>query len=105
VIIITSTVRIRADHYDEAIAFSKRHVAASRLESGCLSHRYFEDPENPRTLVFLEYWKDQAAIDAHFAQPYSLEFAKAFRSWCEGELCLEFHYVSATNQLDLGSGS
>jgi quinol monooxygenase YgiN len=105
VIIITSTVRIRADHYDEAIAFSKRHVAASRLESGCLSHRYFEDPENPRTLVFLEYWKDQAAIDAHFAQPHSLEFAKAFRSWCEGELCLEFHHVSATNQLDLGSGS
>jgi quinol monooxygenase YgiN len=104
VIIITSTVQIRADHYDEAVAFSKRHVAASRLESGCLSHRYFEDPENPCTLVFLEYWKDQAAIDAHFAQSYSLDFSKAFRSWCEGELCLEFHHVSATNQLDLGAG-
>ncbi|MBW2295638.1 MAG: antibiotic biosynthesis monooxygenase [Deltaproteobacteria bacterium] len=102
-IIITSTVTIKADHYDEAVAFSKLHVAASRLEDGCLSHRYFEDPENPRTLIFLEYWKDQAAIDSHFAQPYSLEFAKAFRSWCEGNLNLDFHHVSATNQLDLGS--
>jgi quinol monooxygenase YgiN len=103
-IIITSTVTLKAEHYDEAVAFSKHHVDASRLEAGCLSHRYFEDPENPRTLVFLEYWKDQAAIDSHFAQPYSLEFAKAFKSWCEGDLRLEFHLVSETNQLDLGAG-
>ena len=100
-IIITSTVTVKAEHYDEAVAFSQRHVAASRLEDGCLSHRYFEDPENARTLVFLEYWKDQAAIDLHFAQSYSLEFADAFRSWCEGELGLDFHHVSATNRLDM----
>ena len=102
-IIITSTVTIKAEHYDEAIAFSKRHVAASRLETGCLSHRYFKDPENAYTLVFLEYWSDQEAIDSHFAQPYSLEFAHVFRTWCEGDLGLEFHHVSATNQLDLGA--
>jgi quinol monooxygenase YgiN len=102
-IIITSTVTVKAEHYDKAVASSKRHVAASRLEAGCLGHRYFEDPENARTLVFLEFWKSQAAIDSHFAQPYSLEFAKNFRSWCEGELSLEFHHVSATNQIDLAA--
>ena len=100
-IIITATVTIKADHYADAVALSKRHVAASRLEDGCLSHRYFEDPEAERTLVFLEYWKDQDAIDHHFAQSYSREFAASFRSWCEGDLGLELHHVSETKRLDL----
>ena len=103
-IIITATATVKPDHYDDAVTFSKRHVAASRLEDGCLSHRYFEDPENAHTLVFLEYWKDQAAIDLHFAQSYSLEFARQFRAWCEGDLGLEFHHVCATNRLELGAG-
>ena len=102
-IIITATVTIKADHYDDAVAFAKRHVAASRLEAGCLSHRYFEDPENARTLVFLECWKDQTAVDAHFAQSYSQDFASSFRTWCEGDLSLELHHVAETNRLDLGS--
>ncbi len=102
-IIITATVRIRAGHYDEAIAFARRHVAASRLEEGCLSHRFFEDPEHDRTLVFLEEWQDQAAIDRHFAEPHSREFVEAFRAWSEGDLALEIHVVSSTNRLDLGS--
>jgi quinol monooxygenase YgiN len=101
VIIISSTVTIQADRFDDAVALAKRHVAASRLEAGCLSHRYFEDPERAHTLVFLEYWEDQAAIDFHFAQSYSREFAAAVRSCCEGALGLDFHHVSATERLEL----
>ncbi|HEB90446.1 MAG TPA: antibiotic biosynthesis monooxygenase [Deltaproteobacteria bacterium] len=102
-IIITATVRIRAEHHEEALAFARRHVATSRLEEGCLSHRFFEDPEHDRTLVFFEEWQDQAAIDRHFAQPHSGEFVKAFRAWCEGGIALELHHVSNTNRIELGA--
>ena len=102
-IIITATVLVEADHYSEAVAFAQRHVAASRLEEGCLSHQYFEDPEHERRLVFLEMWKDQAAIDHHFAQPYSREFVEVFRSWCERDLALDIHHVSKSDHVDLAS--
>ncbi|MDP6977385.1 MAG: putative quinol monooxygenase [Myxococcota bacterium] len=100
-ILITSTVTITPEHFDDAVDFSRRHVAASRLEAGCLTHQYFEDPEQPRTLVFLEAWKDQAAIDFHFAQSYSQKFATAIKSWSEGPAGLEIHTVSETKRLEL----
>jgi len=99
-ILITSSVTIAAEHYGEAIAFAKRHVDASRLEAGCLAHQYFEDPENSHTLVFLESWKDQAAIDFHFAQSYSRDFAKAISAWAEGRVGLEIHEVSETRRVE-----
>lgn len=99
-ILITSSVKVANEHFDEAVAFARRHVAASRLEAGCLSHRYFEDPEQPRTLVFLEAWKDQAAIDFHFAQSYSRDFAETMKSWSEGPVGLEIHTVSETRRLE-----
>ncbi len=102
-IIISAAVKVKHEHYEEAIDFARRHVAASRLEEGCLSHRYFEDPENERTLVFIEFWRDEAAIESHFAEPYSREFSAAFKGWCEGELGLDFHHVSKTNHVDLGA--
>ena len=102
-IIITATVRIQAEYHEEALAFARRHVATSRLEEGCLSHRFFEDPEHDRTLVFLEEWQDQEAIDRHFGQPHSGRFVKAFRTWCEGDLALELHLVSRTKRIELGA--
>jgi len=100
-ILITSTVTIQPEHLDEALAFAKRHVAASRREEGCASHRYFVDPEDERTLVFLEQWRDRAAVEHHFAQPYSRAFATAMKEWCEGDPGLEIHEVAATRRLTL----
>jgi len=100
-ILITSTVTIHPEHRDEAVAFAKRHVAASRCEAGCASHRYFVDPEDEHTLVFLEQWRDRAAVEHHFAQPYSRAFAAAMKQWCEGDPRLEIHEVAATRSLAL----
>jgi len=98
-ILITASVQVQPAHWEAAVAFAKRHVAASRLEEGCVSHRWFEDPERAHTLVFLERWQDQAAVDHHFAQPYSLAFVRAFKEWCEGALGLEIHQVAQTRRL------
>jgi quinol monooxygenase YgiN len=100
-IIITATLTIRPEHLGEALAFSKRHVVASRLEAGCASHRFFVDPEAERTLVFLEEWRDPAAVEEHFAKPYAREFAAAMKQWCEGDPCLEIHEVAKTRSLTI----
>ena len=98
-ILITATLTIRPEHLGEAVAFSRRRVAASRLEPGCTSHRFFVDPEDERTLVFLEEWRDRAAVAEHFAKPYSREFAAAMKRWCEGDPCLALHEVAKTRSV------
>ena len=37
----------------------------SQAEEGNISYEYFENPKQPNTFVFMEKWKDQAAIGAH----------------------------------------
>ncbi|MBW2392727.1 MAG: antibiotic biosynthesis monooxygenase [Deltaproteobacteria bacterium] len=100
-IIITSTIQTPPEYFAPAIEQARKHVAASRLEEGCLSHQYFVDPEHEHTIVFLERWRDQAAIDHHFGEPTSRELVENFQAWCPGSLELEFHHVESSHQLSV----
>jgi quinol monooxygenase YgiN len=74
VIIITGTVKVRADAIERALELSLEHVRRSRTEPGCLSHAVHQDVEDPLTLFFFEQWEDDGAVTAHFAVPESLAF-------------------------------
>jgi quinol monooxygenase YgiN len=76
-IIVTGSVRARAEALDEVLALSLEHVRRSRNEPGCLLHSVHQEVEDPRRVVFLEHWQDRAALDAHFAVPESGAFVVA----------------------------
>lgn len=76
-IIVTGSIRVRPDSIDDAIALSLEHVHRSRSEPGCLLHSVHRDVEDDLRLVFLEHWKDRAALAAHFEVPASLDFVTA----------------------------
>lgn len=42
-------------------------VAAIRAEAGNLRYEYYQSLEDPETVLLIDSWKDQAAIDAHHA--------------------------------------
>ena len=42
-------------------------VAAIRAEDGNLRYEYFTPLEDPETILLIDSWRDQAAIDAHHA--------------------------------------
>lgn len=44
-------------------------VADIRAESGNLRYEYFFPMEDPETVLLIDSWTDQAAIDAHHASP------------------------------------
>ena len=44
-------------------------VAAIRAEAGNLRYEYYQSFENPETVLLIDQWRDQAAIDAHHASP------------------------------------
>ncbi len=42
-------------------------VAAIRAESGNLRYEYFQPLDDPETILLIDSWTDQTAIDAHHA--------------------------------------
>ena len=44
-------------------------VAAIRAEAGNLRYEYYQPLDDPETILLIDSWEDQAAIDAHHASP------------------------------------
>ena len=46
-----------------------------RKEPGNLRYQYFQPLDDPETILLIDSWTDQAAIDAHHASPMMKELA------------------------------
>ena len=50
-------------------------VAAIRREDGNLRYEYFFPMDDPETVLLIDQWRDQAAIDVHHASPMMAQIA------------------------------
>lgn len=57
-----------ARQFAEEMELSKT-AAAIRAEDGNLRYEYFYPMNNPETVLLIDSWRDQTAIDAHHASP------------------------------------
>ena len=65
--IIAAQVFIKPEKVNDFIALSQDLVEKSRAEVGNISYTLYQNPlDNTKFLVF-EEWKNQAAVDFHFA--------------------------------------
>ena len=78
-ILITGSIVARPDTYGTLLKASLEHVHRSRAEPGCIAHDVHVDCENALRLVFVEKWRDKAAVDAHFKVKGSNDFVSAAR--------------------------
>ena len=69
-LIIAGTVRVPADRLDAFRPHMLAMLEASRAEDGCITYSYAEDVAEPGLIRVFEAWRDQAALDAHFAAPH-----------------------------------
>ncbi|MUG91713.1 antibiotic biosynthesis monooxygenase [Scytonema sp. UIC 10036] len=53
-------------------------LAPTRAESGCITFDLLKDVNEPTVFVLYENWKDRAALDAHFEQPYVKQVLQAY---------------------------
>lgn len=51
-------------------------VKAIRAEEGNLRYEYDQSLEDPETILLIDSWTDQAAIDAHHASPMMQTIAR-----------------------------
>ena len=50
-------------------------AAAIRAEDGNLRYEYYQPFDDPETVLLIDSWRDQAAIDAHHASPMMAKIA------------------------------
>lgn len=69
-LIIAGTFRLPVEALPAAQVHLEAVIAATRAENGCLTYSYAHDVEQPGLVRVFEVWRDQQAIDAHFASPH-----------------------------------
>ena len=68
-------------------------VAAIRAEAGNLRYEYYQPLDDPETILLIDSWTDQAAIDIHHASPMMATIA-VLREKYDLHMTVE-RYVSA----------
>lgn len=75
-IIVSGTATVAPGALDKARGAMERVIAATRKEEGCLFYSYGVDVLHQDTIIILDYWRDAAALAAHFTQPHMAAWMK-----------------------------
>lgn len=66
--ILTAYVNVRPDSIDDALDACRTVRAASVIEPGCERYDFFQSPDDPTKVVFVEEWTTRQDLELHFQQ-------------------------------------
>ena len=75
-------------------------VAAIRAEDGNLRYEYYMPLDDPETILLIDSWTDQTAIDAHHASPM-METIAALREKYDLHMTVERYFNIKENEKDM----
>ncbi len=78
-ILIAGTVRLPPERVADARVAAARMIEATRAEDGCLRYAFAEDVLEPGVIHISELWRDQAALERHFASAHMADWRAAGR--------------------------
>lgn len=79
-LLIVGTFRLLGGNLDVVRPAIARMVNASRKDPGCLAYFYSEDILESGLIHVKELWRDQEALDDHFATGHSMEWREEWFS-------------------------
>lgn len=82
--LIAARITVKADKIEAFVEAVKPLIAASRAEPGCISYTLYQNPHERTFFFFFEEWKNQAAIDFHFATPHFKAFGDQIKDMTAG---------------------
>lgn len=74
---IIAVISVKPEFAEKTAAMLPALIAGSRKDAGNVEYDIQPDALNKGTFLAQECWKDQAALDAHLAQPHFTAFAAA----------------------------
>ena len=75
-ITITVILEVDPERLEEAVAAIATNAAASRQEPGCLRFEVSRQLDQANIFALAELYKDQDAVDAHYASSHFAEWKK-----------------------------
>jgi len=83
-IVLTVYVSLRPDQIESALDACRTVRESSVKEPGCDRYDFFQSPDDPTKLIFVEEWTSQAALDLHFEQDAFKQFFASIGELMEG---------------------
>jgi quinol monooxygenase YgiN len=74
--LLTAFIEVAAVDRDAICAALADVIPATRAEDGCDDYNCYEDTQQPGRYVFVERWRDKAALDRHVATPHMAAWMK-----------------------------
>jgi quinol monooxygenase YgiN len=78
---ITAKIFVKREKIQDFIKAARGMIDSTMKEPGCESYMLYQNPYEPTKLIFVETYKNQAAIDAHFASSYFKNFGPVIKDW------------------------
>ena len=99
-LIVAGTARFHSvADMEKVLEAGQTMIAASRKEAGCLDYTYSRDITSDTAMRFFELWKDQAALDTHFAEPHMAVFREALGAVDIAAIDIKIYDVAGTRDM------
>ena len=82
---VIAKLPIKEGKVDEVIDLVKTLMAEVANEKGTLAYTLNRDPSNPNGIIFMERYKDKAALDLHSSTPHFKAFFGNIKSLLAGK--------------------
>ena len=76
-LVLTAFIEVDPANREAIRAALAAVIEATRAEEGCDDYGCYEDTQQPGRYVFVERWRDRAALDRHIKTPHMAEWMKA----------------------------
>jgi len=84
--VIVARVKVKEGQEAAFISVAGVLVEATRKEPGCLFYTLYQSPMDPKSFIFYEEYKDQAAFESHGSSDHFKIFADAIGDMLDGGL-------------------
>ncbi len=92
-LIVLGTARALPGRREDLVAAAADIAAATRGDDGCLSYGFYAALDDADTIVSIETWRDQVALDAHMSHPHTQQFIARVGDLLDGTPRMAFHHV------------
>lgn len=79
----------------DLVAAARAVTAATRDDAGCQSYGFYTDLLDENTIVSVEIWRDQTALDEHMTHEHTRQFMAAVDGLVAGQPVMSRYPVPA----------
>jgi quinol monooxygenase YgiN len=102
-VIVIARFRPRPERLEDLLGILKDVQDASRADDGCRHYGYYAEIADPLSLVAVEEWRDQEALDVHLRTPHVARLVAALPEHAAASPEVIVHQVSASSPMRLPS--